>query len=81
MSKHFLGSDYKNSSSEDMEPVKTNDLQQKAESQQNELTVPDPNVMSSSLSPSEDYVIIDDSEQEKPVEKPDEPGLLMYLLS
>ena len=49
-----------------------NDFQQETELQQSELVLPDSNARS--FTPSEDYVIIDDEEQEKPVEKPVEQG-------
>ena len=71
--------DDKNVSSEDAEATSTGDLQQESESPENELTVPNAVLRPSSLSPSEEYVIIDESEQEKPVEKPVEPGLLIAV--
>ena len=49
-----------------------NDFQQETELQQSELVLPDSNARG--FTPSEDYVIIDDEEQEKPVEKPVEQG-------
>ena len=49
-----------------------NDSQQETEPQQYELVLPDSNARS--FTPPEDYVIIDDGEQEKPVEKPVEQG-------
>ena len=70
--------DIKNFCPEDVNPTTTSDFQQESESQQNRLTVPEPVFRPSSFSPSEDYVIVDESEQEKPVEKPDEQGLLLY---
>jgi hypothetical protein len=50
------------------------------ETEQNELTVPDPVARSSSLTPSEDYVIIDDGQQEKPAVKPAEEPVEQGLL-
>ena len=61
--------------SEDIETAEINGAEEKTDLAQNELDIPEPVARSSSLSPSEDYVIISDTEtQNKPKETPADQG-------
>ena len=74
LDKMFLGAECTDCLSEDGDKPSQTDFQRESESQQSELVVPDS--IAKSFTPSEDYVFINDVEQEKPVEKPVEQGRL-----
>ena len=56
-----------------METAETTNFEEIIDAMVDEL-VPEPVTRSASFTPSEDYIIVDDSKQEKPVEKQVEQG-------